>query len=84
MPVPANPVSMQYFGGKIMQDDLTVKAQADLIEKARARARAMSTTLEEELGRWLETYASEEPQPEPGAWFAAQIETMQKLRHMRA
>jgi hypothetical protein len=68
-----------------MQEDVTLKAQAGLVEKARARAQAMSTTLEEELHRWLETYASEEEAtPDTAAWFAAQVETMQKLRLMSA
>jgi hypothetical protein len=69
-----------------MQQDvtLTLSAQGALIEKARARAHASSTTLEDELQRWLESYAGEEAQPEAEAWFAQQLETMQKLRHMSA
>ncbi len=63
-----------------MQEDITVSAEAALIEKARARARAWGTTLEDELQRWLESYASEET--EGGGWMAQQMETMEKLRHM--
>ena len=43
-----------------MQEDITVSAKGALIEKARARAVAWGTTLEDELRRWLESYASEE------------------------
>jgi hypothetical protein len=67
-----------------MQEDITLSAGAALIEKARARARASSTTLEDELQRWLESYASEEDAPAPDVWFAQQLETMEKLRHMSA
>jgi hypothetical protein len=65
-----------------MQEDITVSAGAALIEKARARAQAWGTTLEDELQRWLENYASDEDGPAADAWFAQQIETMEKLRHM--
>ncbi len=63
-----------------MQEDITLSAERALIEKARARAQAWGTTLEDELQRWLESYASEET--EAGAWMAQQMETMEKLRHM--
>jgi hypothetical protein len=65
-----------------MQDNITVSAEGALIERARARAEAWGTTLEDELKRWLESYASDEPPAEP--WLAQQLETMEKLRHMSA
>lgn len=65
-----------------MHEDITVSAEGALVEKARARALAWGTTLEDELQRWLESYASEETEAEP--WFAQQMETMEKLRHMSA
>ena len=65
-----------------MQEDITVSAKGALIEKARARAQAWGTTLEDELQRWLESYASEEAEAQ--AWMAQQLETMEKLRHMSA
>jgi hypothetical protein len=65
-----------------MQEDITVSAEGALIEKARARANAWGTTLEDELQRWLESYASEERDAD--MWFAQQQETMEKLRHMSA
>jgi hypothetical protein len=65
-----------------MQEDITLSATAALIEKARARALASCTTLEDELQRWLEDYAAGEDGVEP--WFAQQLETMEKLRHMSA
>ena len=43
-----------------MQEDITVSAEGALIEKARARANSWGTTLEDEMQRWLESYASEE------------------------
>jgi hypothetical protein len=65
-----------------MQDNITVSAEGALIERARARAEAWGTTLEVELQRWLESYAGEQTEAEP--WFAQQLETMEKLRHMSA
>lgn len=66
-----------------MQEDITVSAKGALIEKARARAQAWGTTLEDELQRWLKDYAAgEDDGVEP--WFAQQLETMEKLRHMSA
>jgi hypothetical protein len=65
-----------------MQQNITVSADNSLVQKARARANALSTTLEDEFQRWLEDYAREEADSD--AWFAQQIETMQKLRHMSA
>ncbi len=65
-----------------MQEDITVSAERALIEKARARALAWGTTLEDELRRWLEIYAREEA--DAAAWMAQQLETMEKLRRMRA
>ena len=65
-----------------MQEDITVSADGALIEKARARALAWGTTLEDELQRWLEGYAAHEA--DSGAWMAQQLETMDKLRHMSA
>ena len=65
-----------------MQQDITVSAEGALIEKARARAHALSTTLEDEFQRWLEDYVREESGA--GLWFAQQLETMEKLRHMSA
>jgi hypothetical protein len=67
-----------------MQEDITLSAEGALIEKARARAQAWGTTLEDELQRWLESYAGDEAGGEGGAWFAQQLETMEKLRHMSA
>ena len=43
-----------------MQDNVVVSAEVALIEKARARAHAWGTTLEDELRRWLESYAGED------------------------
>ncbi|MDA0269473.1 MAG: hypothetical protein O2798_03345 [Chloroflexi bacterium] len=39
--------------------NITLSADAELIERARARARARQTTLNEEFRRWLMAYASE-------------------------
>ncbi|MGO9485413.1 MAG: hypothetical protein ACLPX9_12635 [Rhodomicrobium sp.] len=65
-----------------MQQDITVSAERALIEKARARALAWGTTLEDELRRWLEIYAREEA--DAAAWMGQQLETMEKLRRMSA
>ncbi len=63
-----------------MQEDITVRAGKALIAKARARASACGTELEDELLRWLESYASEEDTA--AVWFAQQRETMERLRYM--
>ena len=63
-----------------MQENVVVSAEGTLIEKARARAHAWGTTLEDELRRWLETYAGEDS--EAGARLARHMETMDKLKHV--
>jgi hypothetical protein len=40
-----------------MLKNITFSAEKELIERARARAAAESTTLNEEFRRWLEKYA---------------------------
>jgi hypothetical protein len=61
-----------------MQESILLNAEGTLIEKARARARAGDTTLEDLLKRWLEDYAREEA---PGAErLARHLETMEKLK----
>ncbi|GMV86587.1 MAG: hypothetical protein AMXMBFR80_24420 [Dehalococcoidia bacterium] len=40
-----------------MVRNITLSAEEDLIEAARARARAEQTTLNQEFRRWLEAYA---------------------------
>ncbi len=42
--------------------NITLSADEELIEAARARARAEHTTLNEEFRRWLRTYALREQQ----------------------
>ena len=63
-----------------MQENVAVSAEGTLIEKARARARALGTTLEDELRRWLESYAAEDL--EAGTRLARHLETMKKLNHI--
>jgi hypothetical protein len=63
-----------------MQENVVVSAEGTLIEKARARAHAWGTTLEDELRRWLESYAGEGPEAE--ARLARHLETMEKLKHI--
>jgi hypothetical protein len=65
-----------------MQEDITLSADRALIEKARLRARACGTALEDELQRWLESYAAESEDDAAEAWFAQQRETMERLRYM--
>jgi hypothetical protein len=63
-----------------MQENIIVSAEGALIEKARSRARAWGTTLEDELRRWLESYAGEES--EAGLRLTRHLETMEKLKHV--
>ena len=44
-----------------MQEDITVSAKGALIEKARARAQAWGTTLEDELQRCRRTTPARKP-----------------------
>jgi len=70
-----------------MLKDITVTLSAEeaLIEKARAKARAGNTTLEDEIRRWLEGYAGEGTAATiEGERRAAKYrETMEKLKHVR-
>lgn len=43
-----------------MLSNITLSAEKDLIERARARAKAHNTTLNAEFRAWLQTYADEE------------------------
>lgn len=63
-----------------MQENVIVSTEGTLIEKARACAHAWGTTLEDELRRWLESYAGE--CPEAGARLARHLRTMEKLKHI--
>lgn len=51
-----------------MLKNITFSAEADLIRKARERAAAKNTTLNEEFRRWLEKYVEH---PETAQAFAA-------------
>jgi hypothetical protein len=48
-------------GGEIMKN-ITLSADKELIEAARARARQEQTTLNNEFRKWLATYAGREKQ----------------------
>lgn len=54
-----------------MLKNITFSAQADLIRRARERAAADGTTLNEEFRRWLEKYAD---RPESAEAFADLME----------
>ncbi len=63
-----------------MLKNITFSAEEEIIEAARARARAEKTTLNEEFRRWLEDYARKKAQGEERV--AKFRETMEKLRHI--
>ncbi len=60
--------------------NITLSAEEALIEKARAKALAGKTTLEEEIRRWLEEYAREETEGQ--RLLARHLETMARLKHV--
>lgn len=61
-----------------MLRNLTISAEADLIDRARARARSEGTTLTDELRQWLTQYASED------AAVARFRATLSRLGHVDA
>ena len=61
-----------------MLRNITLSADADLIERARARARQEGTTLNEQLRQWLTDYAATDPA------VARLHDTLKRLRHLRS
>ncbi len=61
-----------------MLKNITLSAEETLIEKARTRARAEKTTLNEKFRRWLEDYAHDETEGQ--RLLARHLETMEKLK----
>ncbi len=64
-----------------MLKNITLSAEAELIEKARARAEAESTTLNAEFRRWLAQYAE---RPRNAADFQALMSRLSYVRPGRA